>query len=409
MKTEIIPVGTEILLGNIVDTDSSFLAGELASLGIDLYFISTVGDNRERLVDTLRRAWKRADMIILTGGLGPTQDDMTREAIADFLGEQLQMDVGLWNELQEWFKRLPGRIPQSNERQAALIPSARVIPNSMGTAPGWWVEKDNRVIIALPGPPEEMKAMWREGVLPMLQQRASGQIILSRTVKTFRLAEARVEELVAPLAALTNPTLATYIKPDGVHLRITAKGREQEEAEHLISHSEARVREVLSQYIWGVDDDTLCAVIARLLAARHLSLATMESCTDGLLCNTIAADGGGHSFFKGGVVACCSEAKTAYGVDASILERYGHEGTQVAVAMAEAARYALKADIGMGLGVTMDLGTNSGEAFTGLKSDRLERPSTHRLRGDRSRMRERAVYTALFDLRQALLEEVQCT
>lgn len=409
MKAEIIPVGTEILLGNIIDTNSSFLANQLPSLGIDLYFISTVGDNEKRLVATLKQAWKRADLIITTGGLGPTQDDITREAISKLVGEELKVDDKLWQELQDLLSRYPGKIPQVNIKQATVIPSAQVIPNLMGTAPGWWVEKDAHIIIALPGPPDEMKLMWQEGVLPKLKQRVTGEVILSRVIKTFRLAEAKVDELVAPVSQLSNPTLATYINPDGVYLRITAKAKEKTEAQRLISQSEDQIRGVLSSYIWGVDDDTLDSVIGELLRAKNLSLATMESCTEGLLCSTIASGRESYTYFKGGLLACCDEAKMACGVDTSVMERYGQENTQVAKAMAETARRNLESDIGMGVGGNMNPDENSGDVFIGLSSDKFEQTFTHTLRGNRSRMKQRAVYAALFDLRGMLLEEVQCT
>ena len=406
MKAEIIPVGTEILLGNIIDIDSSFLANQLPLLGIDLYFISTVGDNQERLVDTLKQAWKRADLIITTGGLGPTQDDITREAIGELVSEELTVDEKLWQELQDLFSRYLREIPQSNIKQATIIPSAQIIPNLMGTAPGWWVEKDNHIIIALPGPPDEMKLMWQEGILPKLKQRVTGEVILSRIIKTFRLAEAKVDELVAHVSKLSNPTLATYIKPDGVYLRITAKAKEKTEAQRLISQSEEQIRSVLSSYIWGVDDDTLDSVIGELLRAKNLSLATMESCTEGLLCSTIASGRESYTYFKGGLLACCDEAKMAYGVDTSIMERYGKENTQVAKAMAETARRNLKTDIGMGVGGNINPDKNSGDAFIGLSSAKFEQTFTHMLRGNRSRMKQRTVYAALFDLRKMLLEEV---
>ena len=406
MKAEIIPVGTEILLGNIIDIDSSFLANQLPLLGIDLYFISTVGDNQERLVDTLKQAWKRADLIITTGGLGPTQDDITREAIGELVSEELTVDEKLWQELQDLFSRYLREIPQSNIKQATIIPSAQIIPNRMGTAPGWWVEKDDHIIIALPGPPDEMKLMWQEGILPKLKQRVTGEVILSRIIKTFRLAEAKVDELVAHVSKLSNPTLATYIKPDGVYLRITAKAKEKTEAQRLISQSEEQIRSVLSSYIWGVDDDTLDSVIGELLRAKNLSLATMESCTEGLLCSTIASGRESYTYFKGGLLACCDEAKMAYGVDTSIMEQYGKENTQVAKAMAETARRNLKTDIGMGVGGNINPDKNSGDAFIGLSSAKFEQTFTHMLRGNRSRMKQRTVYAALFDLRKMLLEEV---
>jgi nicotinamide-nucleotide amidase len=406
MKAEIIPVGTEILLGNIIDTNSSFLANQLPLLGIDLYFISTAGDNQKRLVDTLKRAWKRADLIITTGGLGPTQDDITREAIGELVNEKLKVDEKLWQELQALLRRYAGEIPQSNIRQATFIPSAQIIPNRMGTAPGWWVEKDDHIIIALPGPSDEMKMMWQEGILPKLEQRVTGEVILSRVIKTFRLAEAKVDELVAHLSKLSNPTLATYINPDGVYLRITAKAKKKAEAKRLISQSEEQIRNILSPYIWGVDDDILGSVIGELLRAKNLSLATMESCTEGLLCSTIASSRESHTYFKGGLLVCCDEAKMACGVDASIMERYGKESIQVAKAMAETARRNLKTDIGIGVGGNINPDTNSGDAFIGLSSDKFEQTFTHMLRGNRSRMKQRVVYAALFDLRRMLLEEV---
>lgn len=280
MKAEIIPVGTEILLGNIIDTNSSFLANQLPLLGIDLYFISTVGDNQKRLVDTLKQAWQRADLIIITGGLGPTQDDITREAVGKLVGEELKIDENLWQEILRWhseFSHYPGKITQSHIKQAATIPSAQIIRNRIGTAPGWWVEKDDHIIIALPGPPGEMKLMWQEGILPKLKQRVSGEVILSRVIKTFQLGEPKVDELVAPLSKLSNPTLATYANPDGVYLRITAKAKGKTEAQRLISQSEEQIRNILSSHIWGVDDDTPGSVIGELLRAKSLSLATMES------------------------------------------------------------------------------------------------------------------------------------
>jgi len=406
MQAEIIPVGTEILLGNIIDTDSSFLANQLPLLGIDLYFISTVGDNQERLVDTLKQAWTRANLIITTGGLGPTQDDITREAIGELMSEELMVDDKLWQELQDLFKRYSREIPQSNMKQATIIPSAQTVPNRMGTAPGWWVEKDDHIIIALPGPPDEMKLMWQESILPKLKQRLTGEVILSRIIKTFRLAEAKVDELVAHISRLSNPTLATYIKPDGVYLRITAKAKGKKEAQRLIAHSEEQIRNVLSSYIWGVDDDTLDSVIGDLLRTKNLSLAAMESCTEGLLCSTIASGRESCTYFKGGLLACCDEAKIACGVDISIIERYGKESPQLAKAMAETARGNLKTDIGMGVGGNINLDKNSGDAFICLCSDKFEQTFTHRLRGNRSRMKQRAVYAALFDLRRILLEEV---
>jgi nicotinamide-nucleotide amidase len=228
-------------------------------------------------------------------------------------------------------------------------------------------------------------------------------------IKTFRLAEAKVDEVVADISKLSNPTLATYINPDGVYLRITAKAKEKTEAQRLISQSEEQIRNLLSSYIWGVDDDTLASVVGDLLRARNRSLATMESSTEGLLCSTIAGARESCACFKGALLACSDEAKIACGINATLMDESGSESAEVARAMAETARRTLKTDVGIGVGGNLNADTNSGEAFIGLSSDDFAKTFTHMLRGNRSRMKQRAVYAALFDLRRVLLEEVQCT
>jgi len=299
VKAEIIPIGTEMLLGNITDTNSSFLAGQLPSLGINLHFISIVGDNKGRIVDTLKRAWIRADLIITTGGLGPTQGDITRESIAEFLGEKPSIDLELWQELQDMLSRYHREIPQANVKQATIIPSGAIIPNPVGTAPGWWVEKDDHIVVAMPGPPDEMRLMWKERVLPKLRQRVTGAVILSKTIKTFGKAEAKVDELLSSLLQLPNPTLASYAKPDGIYLRITARGENEAATRQLIAKREADIRQLLAPYVWGVDNDTLEAIVGESLKTKNLSLATMESWTEGLLSSTMASCPENLAHFKG--------------------------------------------------------------------------------------------------------------
>ncbi len=260
MKAEIIATGTEILLGNIVDTNTPFLASQLALLGIDLYFTSSVGDNYKRLLEVLRLAWRRSELIIITGGLGPTQGDITRQAIADLVDEKIEIDATLKDNLLKIYERRRQQVTSNNIKQASLIPSASAIPNLRGTAPGWWIEKDGRVMIVVPGPPSEMRPMWQNEVVPKLQKK-SGAIILSRTLKTLGLGESRADELLADLLSSSNPTLATYHKQDGVHLRITAKAEKREEALVMISKYEAAVRAILGDYIWGVDEETLESVV----------------------------------------------------------------------------------------------------------------------------------------------------
>ncbi len=408
MKAEIIPIGTELLLGNITDTNSSFLANQLPSLGINLHFVSTVGDNKERIVDTLKRAWTRADLIITTGGLGPTQGDITRESIAELLGEEPDIDLKLWQELQHMLSHYHREIPQANVKQATTIPSAKIIPNPVGTAPGWWVERGGHIVVAMPGPPGEMQLMWQERVLPELRQRVTGTVILSKTIKTFGKAEAKIDELLAPFLQLSNPTLASYAKPDGIYLRITAKGEGEAAARHMIDKSEADIRQILAPCIWGVDNDTLEATVGELLRAKNSSLATMESCTEGLLNSTIASCPESLAYFKGGLIACCDEAKVALGIDTHVVERYGKESSQLARAMAEVAQKTLKADIGIGISGIMNIDGKTANIFIAMTSGNFKRIITRTFLGDKWRMKQRTVYAALFELRKNLLAEIPC-
>lgn len=398
MKAEIIPIGTEILLGNITDTNSSFLATQLPSLGINLHFISMVGDNKGRIVDTLKRAWTRADLIITTGGLGPTLGDITRESIAELLGEEPSIDLKLWQTLQDMLSHYHREIPQANIKQAIVIPSAQIIPNPVGTAPGWWIEKNDHIVVAMPGPPHEMQLMWKGHVLPKLRQKITGTVILSKTIKTFGKAEAKIDELLSPFLQLPNPTLASYAKPDGIYLRITAKGEEETAARHMIAEREADIRQILAPYIWGVDNDTLEATVGELLKTKNLSLATMESCTEGLLSSTIASYPESLAYFKGGLIACCDEAKVALGIDTHIMERYGKESSQVAEAMAEVAQKTLRADIGLGIAGIMNIGEKTANIFIAMTSGNFKQTITRTFLGDKWRMKQRTVYAALFEL-----------
>src|SRR5437764_7678540 len=202
VRAQIMSVGTELLLGQIVDTNAAYLAQYLSALGIDLYWQATVGDNLGRLTDELRRAWERADLIVMTGGVGPTDDDLTREGIAALLGEQMVIQPELEEHLRSWFGRRGRTMPERNLKQATLIPSAQSLPNPIGTAPGWWVERDGRVIVAMPGVPVEMRKMWEEQAVPRLQARLpEGGIILSRTLKCIGIGESAMEDLVRPLIA----------------------------------------------------------------------------------------------------------------------------------------------------------------------------------------------------------------
>ena len=407
IKSEIISIGTELLLGEITDANASYIASQLPLLGIDLLWVTMVGDNLGRMREILERAWGRSDLILTTGGLGPTEDDLTREAIAEMLGEKLSVDPEIERALREFFSSRGYKMPESNIKQATLIPSAQAIPNPRGTAPGWWVERQGKILIAMPGPPSEMQRMWEKEVSLRLRQRLGHQIILSRTIKTLLMAESAVDEMVSPLLSSTNPTLAVYSKPDGIHLRLTAKAESKEEAEEMIAQREEKIRSLLGESIWGTDEETLEAVVGRLLTEKGLTLATMESCTGGLLANMITDVPGSSAYFKGGLVAYTNEVKISYGVDAALLERQGAISPEVAVAMAEVARLRLGADIGVGItgvaGPTETEGKPIGTAHIAIDDGKEKRLAYGIYPPLRHEVKRRAAHHALFELRKALL------
>lgn len=349
MRAEVLSCGTELLLGHISDTNATFLAQSLSALGIDLYFVSQVGDNQGRIVETLRRAWNRADLVIMTGGLGPTEDDLAREAISELLGETMQIDPQLEAELRARFASANAPMPERNLKQATLIPSAHALPNPRGTAPGWLAERDGHIIVAMPGVPREMYRMWEEEALPRLADRIGAGALFTRIFRVAGLGESTVEERLDALLHNTNPTIATYAKSDAVDVRVSAKGVNREQAQGLVEQMEVQVRQVLGTFIFGTDHETLQSVIGKHLVERQQTLAVMESLTGGLLASTITDVPGSSQYFRGGVVAYNSEIKAQMGVPQETIEQYGAVSPETARAMASAARQLLQADYGIGV------------------------------------------------------------
>lgn len=348
MRAEILSCGTELLLGHITDTNATYLAQSLSALGIDLYFVSQVGDNQGRIVDTLRRAWNRSDLIIMTGGLGPTEDDLARESISALLGETMQVDPTLEAELRGMFAGRGSQMPERNVKQATLIPSAQTLLNPRGSAPGWWVEKDGHIIVAMPGVPKEMHRMWEQEAIPRLKPYTGG-LIFTRILRVSGMGESTVEERLGSLIHSNNPTLATYAKVDAVDVRITAKAETAEEAERQVAEMEVRVRQILGYHIFGTDKDTLQGVVGNLLQTRQQSLAVMESLTGGLLSSTITDAPNSSKHFIGGIAAYSIQLKEQMGVPHETIEQYGTVSEQTARAMAHAVREQLGADFGIGI------------------------------------------------------------
>ena len=407
MKAEVISIGTEILLGEIVDTNAAFIASRLPQFGIDMLYTSQVGDNPDRLSEIIDRAWKRSDIIFCTGGLGPTEDDLTRETIAKALNETLYQDETQAEILRNFFQGRGGDMPERNLKQAQLIKSARAIANPRGTAPGWWVERENKIIIVMPGPPSEMTRMWEHEIAPHLEEKANS-ILVSRTLKTSGIGEGTLDEMIGPLLHSTNPSIGVYARVDGVHVRISAKGENREKALKLIEPIEKKAREILGDSIWGSDDESLSGAIGQMLKNNNLTLGLMESATGGALASSLTDIDGSSSYFKGSIVTYATEAKIMAGVSSETIEASGVISEETATAMAIAARNKLQSDLGIGItgiaGGEEVEGQPPGTMHIALADEKNNVTYSHsRYYQGRDAAKRRAVLTALTMLRQHLI------
>jgi nicotinamide-nucleotide amidase len=410
MRAEILSIGTELLLGHISDTNATYLARQLAALGIDLYFVSQVGDNLPRLSETLARARDRADLVIMTGGLGPTEDDLSREAIAAVLGETPHVDPALEAELRAFFAGRGIAMPERNVKQAWVIPSVTPLPNPVGTAPGWWTERDGKIVVAMPGVPHEMMRMWEHEVVPRLRPQP-GAALFTRILRVAGLGESTVEERLGDLIHSENPTAATYAKRDAVDVRLTAKAGTEEEARALVEELETRARARLGAHVFGVDADTPQSVALRLLIERGLTLGTMESCTGGLLASLITDVPGSSNAFRGGLVSYATDLKERWGVPEAIVATHGVISVETARAMAAGARATLETNVGIGItcvaGPDMQEDQPVGTVHIAVASAERTTDTAQHFRGARTEIKWRAAITALNLLRLHLLREAQ--
>ena len=349
---ELIAVGTELLLGNIANTDAQMLSKGLSALGINVYYHTVVGDNPQRLKAAVEVAKGRADIIITTGGLGPTCDDLTKNVLAECFGRKLVYDEASAQRIRDYFQQLhPGRPMTENNLQQAYLPEGcTIFSNDWGTAPGCAFEADGVRVIMLPGPPNECTPMFEHRAVPYLRALADG-VIASRTLKLFGMGESAVEaKLRDRMNALTNPTLAPYAKTGEVELRITAKAATVEEARALIVPVEEEVRDMFGPLVYGADVASMEAVVLDLLKEKGLTLGTAESCTGGLVAKRMTDLPGSSAVFKGGVVSYTNEVKAGVlGVPQAMLDEFGAVSAQVARAMAQGARRVLGCDLAVSL------------------------------------------------------------
>lgn len=345
LTAEIIAIGTEILLGDIVNTNAAYLARRLASLGVNTYHQEVVGDNPVRVLETFERAFERANLVITSGGLGPTQDDLSKEMGARYFGVSLKEDAEARAHIERYMHRLGRQITENNWKQALLPEGSIPLYNHNGTAPGFILTKDERTLIMLPGPPSELIPMFDEQVLPYLRS-LSDEVMVSRTLHICGVGESAVESILAEkMQKMSNPTLAPYAKEGVVDLRITAKAATEEKAFEMIRPVEEEIRSIFGRQVFGSDDDTLESVLVELLAERGWHIATAESCTAGWASGQIVNYPGASKVLEGGFVTYSNEAKIALlGVKKETLDQYGAVSVETAAEMAAGAAQVLKTE-----------------------------------------------------------------
>ncbi|WP_291634436.1 competence/damage-inducible protein A [Clostridium sp.] len=409
MKAEILAVGTEILLGDIVNTNSQYISKRLADLGISVYHQSVVGDNPERLLEAYRLAFSRVDLVIATGGLGPTKDDITKEIAFEYFGKQSVVHEASLKIIESYFKDMNRPMGESNKKQAYFPTDAVILPNNNGTAPGCIIEENEKIIALLPGPPWEMKPMFEEAVVPYLQKFQQG-VLVSKVLRVIGVGESSAAEMIEDiLDNQTNPTVAPYAKAGEMTFRITAKAITEVEGIKLIAPMEAEIRSRLGSNIYGEGNATLEDVLCEMLVNKKLTIATAESCTGGMVAAKLINSPGISSVFMDGAVTYSNEAKiNRLGVSRETLDKYGAVSSEVAEEMARGI--AKTAGTSIGISTTGIAGPDGGSAekpvglvYVGLYINGEVKTKMLKLSGNRQKIRERATMELLDLVRRELL------
>lgn len=400
IKAEIISVGTELLLGDIVDTNAAFLSRGLAELGIGVYRRLTIGDNLERMTEAFRDALKSADLVIATGGLGPTADDITKEAAAACFGLRLNLDDGILDGIRQFFEKLGSRMTENNVQQAYMPEGSITLENKNGTAPGCYIEKDGKIIALLPGPPHECEPMFNDVLRPLLMKKQDATLV-SKTVKMCGIGESAMETHVRDMLDSRNPTVAPYSGGTEVRLRITARAADEQEARRMIEPVKNELYARLGGYIYGEDEATLEGTVISLLKEKGLKLALAESCTGGALAARLTGVAGCSDVFLESAVTYSNDAKASrLGVNPAALAEYGAVSPETAKEMAEGIARTSGADIGLSITGIAGPGGGTDEKPVGLVYHAIYANGTcevteTRLFGSRDRIRARAAVKAL--------------
>lgn len=415
MTVELLSVGTELLLGNIVNTNANYLSQKCAGLGFSLYYQVTVGDNEGRLCESIQTALNRSDILILTGGLGPTQDDMTKEAVAKVLGLELKMDDPSKEHIASYFrfryqKDVSAVITENNWKQALKIDGSIVVENNNGTAPGYIVETNGKTIILMPGPPNEMIPMFEESIYPYLEKKQN-KVFVSSMVKICGVGESKAEtDILDLINAQTNPTIAPYAKTSEVHFRVTASADTKEEAAAMILPMVEELYNRFGDNIYSVkEEETLEEVVVKLLSEKDYTIATAESCTGGMLTSRLVNVTGVSEQLKEGFITYSNEAKMKYlKVKEETLAAYGSVSEATAKEMAIGAAKAANADTAIAItGIAgPDGGTDEkpvGLVYVACLVKEQVTVKELRLKGNRLKIREQSVIAALDLLRRQLL------
>ena len=346
MKTAILSVGTELLFGQIVNTNTVFLSQQMNMIGFDVMYHYTVGDNPDRVEETMKKALEECDMVITTGGLGPTQDDLTKEIACRVMNDELVMMDDVLDEIVKYFGTLGRKMTENNRKQAIMPSRAEVFHNDAGTAPGFALENEGKYIICMPGPPREMERMFEKSVVPFIERMSEGALYY-RIIRFFGIGESSLEtELMDMIDGQTDPTLATYAKEGECSLRIASKRKTREEAEAAVNDMLEKVKERLGKYIFSCDDEELAEVVCKKLIDKGLTLSCAESCTGGMFASSIVDIAGASECFDRGLVTYSNEAKVQeLGVKEETLEKYGAVSEETALEMAEGLKSVSGSDV----------------------------------------------------------------
>jgi nicotinamide-nucleotide amidase len=410
MRAEIIAIGSELLTPYRLDTNSLFLTDGLNQVGIRVVHKAVVGDSLDDMRASFRQALDRADLIVACGGLGPTDDDRTREAIADLLGRRLELNEGVLRHIQELFRRFGRVMPEINRRQAMVPEGATVIPNPRGSAPGLWIETSGHIVILLPGVPSELRAMFDQEVRPRLTRLGHDERLFTRDLRITGLPESEVEQRVSPLYALYPDTETTILaSPPGIQLHPRVWSRDPAKANQILDEMVKRMALALGEHLYSTEGEQMEEVVARMLTENRATIAVAESCTGGLLAERLTNIPGSSSYFLGGVVCYSNELKSSLvDVPAEIIESKGAVSPEVALALADGIRKRTGATIGVGVTGIAGPGGGTPEkpvglVHIGIADERGPRERRFQFPGDRERIRMHASQTALDSVRRYFL------